>query len=88
MPEPNPELNAALQKLGEHLRKGWEKKHPVSDKSLESVRDAVREQYEQERPKPRDLEEVKRAFSRAARLDNDLDSDRSRDRGRDRENER
>ena len=30
------------------LRLGWAKKHPVQDKSLESVRDVVREQWEQE----------------------------------------
>lgn len=38
----------ALQKLGHQLRLEWAKKHPVSDKSLESVKNTVREQWEQE----------------------------------------
>jgi hypothetical protein len=48
MPKQNPDAEAALKKLGHHLRLGWAKKHPVQDKSLESVRDTVREQWEKE----------------------------------------
>lgn len=48
MPDQNTDADAALTKLGQRLRSGWAKKHPVSDKSLESVRDIVREQWEQE----------------------------------------
>ena len=48
MPDQNTDAEAALQKLGHRLRLGWAKKHPVQDKSLESVRDVVREQWEQE----------------------------------------
>ena len=48
MPDQNTDAEAALQKLGHHLRLGWEKKHPVSDKSLESVKNTVREQWEKE----------------------------------------
>jgi hypothetical protein len=48
MPNQNTDAEAALKKLGDHLRLGWAKKHPVSDKSLESVKNTVREQWEQE----------------------------------------
>jgi hypothetical protein len=48
MPDQNTDAEAALQKLGHRLRLGWVKKHPVSDKSLESVKNTVREQWEQE----------------------------------------
>jgi hypothetical protein len=48
MPNQNTDAEAALQKLGHRLRLGWAKKHPVSDKSLESVKNTVREQWEQE----------------------------------------
>ena len=48
MPKQNPDAEAALKKLGDHLRLGWAKKHPVSDKSLESVKNTVREQWEKE----------------------------------------
>jgi hypothetical protein len=49
MPNQNTDADAALKKLGNHVRLGWAKKHPISDKSLESVRDTVREQWEMER---------------------------------------
>jgi hypothetical protein len=48
MPNQNTDAEAALQKLGHRLRLGWAKKHPVPDKSLESVKNTVREQWEQE----------------------------------------
>ena len=48
MPNKHTDAEAALKKLGDHLRLGWAKKHPVSDKSLESVKNTVREQWEQE----------------------------------------
>jgi hypothetical protein len=48
MPNENTDAEAALQKLGNRLRLGWAKKHPVSDRSLESVKNTVREQWEQE----------------------------------------
>ena len=48
MPNKHTDAEAALKKLGHHLRLGWEKKHPVSDKSLESVKNTVREQWEKE----------------------------------------
>ena len=48
MPNKHTDAEAALKKLGHHLRLGWAKKHPVSDKSLESVRKTVRDQWEKE----------------------------------------
>ena len=48
MPNQKTDAEAALQKLGHRLRLGWAKKHPVSDKSLESVKNTVREQWEKE----------------------------------------
>ena len=48
MPNQNTDAEAALKKLGHRLRLGWAKKHPISDKSLESVKNTVREQWEQE----------------------------------------
>ena len=48
MPNQKTDAEAALQKLGHRLRLGWAKKHPVQDKSLESVRDTVREQWDKE----------------------------------------
>jgi hypothetical protein len=48
MPKPNPDAELALHKLGQRIRDGYAKKHPIPDKSLETVKNAVREQYEQE----------------------------------------
>ena len=48
MPKPNPEAEFALHKLGERLRAGFAKQHPVQEKTLETVKDTVRGQYEQE----------------------------------------
>ena len=46
MPKKTTDAEAALQKLGQRLRAGIAKQHPAP--SLETVRGAVREQYEQE----------------------------------------
>ena len=48
MPNQKTDAEAALKKLGDRLRLGWAKEHPVSDKSLESVKNTVREQWEKE----------------------------------------
>ena len=48
MPKQNPDAELALHKLGQRIRDGFAKKHPTPDKSLETVKNAVREQYEQE----------------------------------------
>jgi hypothetical protein len=46
MPDPNTDAEAKLQKLGQRLRVGFAKRHPAQH--LETVRDALREQYERE----------------------------------------
>jgi hypothetical protein len=43
-----PDAEVALHKLGQRIREGHARKHPTPDKSLETVKNAVREQYEQE----------------------------------------
>ena len=48
MPNENTDAEAALKKLGHRVRLGWAKKHPIPDKSLEWVKDTVREQWEKE----------------------------------------
>ncbi|HUD49746.1 MAG TPA: hypothetical protein VMR33_23165 [Candidatus Baltobacteraceae bacterium] len=54
MPNPNPDAEIALHKLGQRIREGHARKHPTPDKSLETVKDAVREQYEQEQEAERE----------------------------------
>ena len=46
MPKQNTDPELALQKLGQRVRAGYAKEHPAQ--SLDTVRDAVREQYELE----------------------------------------
>ena len=48
MSDDNTEAAAMLRKLGERVRAGWAKLHPVSDKHLAAVRAAVVKQWEQE----------------------------------------
>jgi hypothetical protein len=48
MAEQNKNAEAALTKLGQRVREGWAKKHPISERSLETVRTTVREDFEQE----------------------------------------
>ena len=54
MPKQNPDAELALHKLGQRIRDGWAKKHAITDKSLETVKNAVREQYEQEQAAERE----------------------------------
>jgi hypothetical protein len=46
-PEPT-NAEAALTKLGQRVRAGWARQHPVSERSLETVRSTVRQSWEQE----------------------------------------
>ena len=46
MPDQNTDAEAKLEKLGQRVRAGFAKQHPAQN--LETVRGAVREQYEQE----------------------------------------
>jgi hypothetical protein len=54
MPKQNPDAELALHKLGQRIREGYARKHPAPDKSLETVKNAVREQYEQEQAAERE----------------------------------
>jgi len=57
MPKHTKDAEAALQKLGQRLRAGMAKQHP--EPSLETVRGAVREQYEQEKTAERGKKPVR-----------------------------
>jgi hypothetical protein len=48
MSNPNPDAELALHQLGQRIRQGFAKKHPVRQQSLEAVKEPIREQYEQE----------------------------------------
>jgi hypothetical protein len=48
MPREQKEAETALQKLGQRIRAGWSKQHPVAEQSLETVRTTVRQEWEQE----------------------------------------
>ena len=49
MPKITPDAEESLRKLGQRLREGWAKENPIPAKSLQTVEEAVREQWEQER---------------------------------------
>jgi len=49
MPDDTTQDADKLRKLGQRIREGFAKEHPVPGKSLETVRDAVRKAWEQER---------------------------------------
>jgi len=48
MPNSTPNAEASLRELGRRLREGFAKSHPAPDKSLDTVRGAIREQWEKE----------------------------------------
>lgn len=49
MPNEKTDAETALRKLGQRLRQGWAKQHPATDKTIDAVKDTVREQWEQQR---------------------------------------
>ncbi len=49
MPNQNNDAEAKLQKLGHHLRLGWEKVPLDTEKNQATVREAVKEQWQKER---------------------------------------
>jgi hypothetical protein len=51
----NPTDEDKMRKLGDRLRSGWAQEHPVSQKSLQSVREGVSEQF------ARDQQQAKQA---------------------------
>jgi len=56
MPDQPIDKARKLQKLGERIRDGFAKEHPTPDRSLDTVRQTIREQWEKDRaakpPKP------------------------------------
>lgn len=46
MPDQNRDPDAALRKLGHHVRLGWKKTNPTPDKTLESIRKVIREKWD------------------------------------------
>jgi hypothetical protein len=54
MPNHKPDAERALHKLGKRLREGWAQKHPIPEQSLETVRNAVREEWVQEQTAERE----------------------------------
>ena len=54
MPRETKQAEAALQKLGQRVRAGWAKKHPISERSRQTVRTTVREQWEIEQKAKRE----------------------------------
>ena len=48
MPDDNTDSAAKLKKLGQRVRDGFAKQHPMAGQSLETVRQTVREEWERE----------------------------------------
>jgi len=49
MPDQPIDKAKKLQKLGERIRDGFAKEHPAPDRSLDTVRQTIREQWEKDR---------------------------------------
>ena len=64
MPEQNTELAAKFAKLGALIRKGIAKRYPVRSKSLETVRQTVREEWQREQAVKRSKPPITRAKTR------------------------
>jgi len=48
MPDQSTDAAAKLRKLGQRLRQGFARRHPVPEQSIQTVKDAVRQQWERE----------------------------------------
>ena len=49
MPDQNTDAAKKLEKLGQRIHDGFAKEHPIPDRSLETVRQTIREQWEKEK---------------------------------------
>jgi len=67
MPNEKKDAEEMLQKLGQRIRRGAAKLHPVTEKELEAVRTAVRQQHQEEQK---------------SKSDKDVEREQERDRGR------
>jgi hypothetical protein len=59
MPNDHTETERKLEKLAERLHDGWAKLHPVTEKELAGVHQAVREQWEKEQKIEKSMAEAK-----------------------------
>ena len=50
MADQNKQVREKLRKLGRRVQQGWAKLHPVSEKQLAKVREAVMRQWDQTHP--------------------------------------
>ena len=83
MSDDNTKAAAKLRKLGERVRAGWAKLHPVSDKHLAAVRAAVAKQWEQEHAgKPMAKPQRSASQSRAAHDQSSRQSRSTKTKGR------
>ena len=48
MPDENTDAAAKLKKLGQRVRDGWAKQNPMPEKSIQTVRQTVRVEWERE----------------------------------------
>lgn len=53
MPNENTDAADKLKKLGQRVRDGWTRQHPIPDQSLETVRQTVREEWQREQTQKR-----------------------------------
>lgn len=53
MPNENTSAEDKLRKLGQRIRDGWAKKHPTSEKQLQTIRGVIREEWEKEQKEKR-----------------------------------
>ena len=49
MPDELSDAEAKLKQLAERLRQGWAVRHPVSEETVAAVRQAVKQQWEQQK---------------------------------------
>ncbi len=66
MPNDQTDIERKLEKLADRLDDGWAKLHPVTEKELARVREAVRKQWENERQMEQRVAESKEAPKPAA----------------------
>ena len=64
MPNENTDAAAKLKKLGERIRDGFAKRHPIAAKSLETIRQTVREEWQREQTAKRSKPSITRPKTR------------------------
>ena len=64
MPDQNQDADAKLKKLGQRVRYGLLKEYPSPEKSVETIREALREQWEQEQKAKREKPTVPSTLGR------------------------